>query len=91
MSDRGETRGRGSTRSAKARFRCVSVGRRPAFADGYRSAAIIFLTTSGHTWFFGLSDGLVIDGGRKGNSAHYETILCMPLQCEGMLQDHAGR
>lgn len=38
MSDKGEARGRGSTRSAKAGFRCVSVGRRLAFMDGYRFA-----------------------------------------------------
>lgn len=35
-------------------------------------------STIGHTFFFGLSDGRVIDGGRGGNSARWINHACSP-------------
>ncbi|WP_269503981.1 SET domain-containing protein [Burkholderia sp. IMCC1007] len=39
--------------------------------------------TAGHTYFFGLSDGRVIDGGRGGNSARWLNHACM-ANCEAV-------
>lgn len=42
---------------------------------------------AGHTYFFGLSDGRVIDGGRRGNSARWLNHACM-ANCEAVeIQD----
>ncbi|SMG61071.1 SET domain-containing protein [Paraburkholderia susongensis] len=38
---------------------------------------------SGHTWFFGLSDGRVIDGGQRGNSARWLNHSCN-ANCEAV-------
>ncbi|HDR9017871.1 SET domain-containing protein-lysine N-methyltransferase [Burkholderia multivorans] len=38
---------------------------------------------SGHTYFFGLSDGRVIDGGRRGNSARWLNHSCI-ANCEAV-------
>nr|WP_244179299.1 SET domain-containing protein-lysine N-methyltransferase [Paraburkholderia aspalathi] len=39
--------------------------------------------TVGHTYFFGLSDGRVIDGGRRGNSARWLNHSCN-ANCEAV-------
>lgn len=39
--------------------------------------------TAGHTYFFGLSDGRVIDGGRGGNSARWVNHAC-EANCEAI-------
>ncbi|CAM2187873.1 SET domain-containing protein-lysine N-methyltransferase [Paraburkholderia sacchari] len=39
--------------------------------------------TAGHTYFFGLSDGRVIDGGRRGNSARWLNHSCN-ANCEAV-------
>ncbi|MDR5804964.1 SET domain-containing protein-lysine N-methyltransferase [Caballeronia sp. LZ001] len=38
---------------------------------------------SGHTWFFGLTDGRVIDGGQRGNSARWLNHSC-EANCEAI-------
>ncbi|KVL19471.1 SET domain-containing protein [Burkholderia sp. MSMB1826] len=38
---------------------------------------------AGHTYFFGLSDGRVIDGGRRGNSARWLNHSC-DSNCEAL-------
>ncbi|APA88978.1 SET domain-containing protein [Paraburkholderia sprentiae] len=38
---------------------------------------------SGHTYYFGLSDGRVIDGGRRGNSARWLNHSCS-ANCEAV-------
>ncbi|RBB36785.1 SET domain-containing protein-lysine N-methyltransferase [Burkholderia reimsis] len=40
----------------------------------------------GHTFLFGLSDGMVIDGGRDGNSARWLNHACAP-NCEAIEMD----
>ncbi|WP_420957383.1 SET domain-containing protein [Burkholderia gladioli] len=40
----------------------------------------------GHTFLFGLSDGMVIDGGRGGNSARWLNHACAP-NCEAIEMD----
>jgi SET domain-containing protein len=42
---------------------------------------------SGHTYFFGLSDGRVIDGGQRGNSARWLNHSC-DANCEAIEIDH---
>ncbi len=39
--------------------------------------------TAGHTYFFGLSDGRVINGGRRGNSARWLNHSCN-ANCEAI-------
>ncbi|WP_395065495.1 SET domain-containing protein [Paraburkholderia silvatlantica] len=39
--------------------------------------------TQGHTYFFGLSDGRVIDGGQRGNSARWLNHSC-EANCEAL-------
>ncbi|MFT4066684.1 SET domain-containing protein [Paraburkholderia sp.] len=39
--------------------------------------------TQGHTYFFGLSDGRVIDGGQRGNSARWLNHSC-DANCEAI-------
>ncbi|MEM5435943.1 SET domain-containing protein [Paraburkholderia diazotrophica] len=50
--------------------------------------------TAGHTYFFGLSDGRVIDGGRRGNSArwlnHSCNANCEALEIEDRVFIHAS-
>jgi SET domain-containing protein len=43
----------------------------------------------GHTFLFGLSDGRVIDGSRRGNSARWLNHACAP-NCEA-IEDERGR
>lgn len=42
---------------------------------------------SGHTYFFGLSDGRVIDGGQRGNSARWLNHSC-DANCEAIEVDN---
>nr|WP_243658250.1 MULTISPECIES: SET domain-containing protein-lysine N-methyltransferase [unclassified Paraburkholderia] len=50
--------------------------------------------TAGHTYFFGLSDGRVIDGGRRGNSArwlnHSCNANCEAIEIEDRVYIHAS-
>lgn len=50
--------------------------------------------TAGHTYFFGLSDGRVIDGGHRGNSArwlnHSCNANCEALEIEDRVFIHAS-
>lgn len=52
---------------------------------GWRTAASRYQKHGalGHTYFFGLSDGRVIDGGRRGNSARWLNHACEP-NCEAI-------
>lgn len=52
---------------------------------GWRTAASRYRKHGalGHTYFFGLSDGRVIDGGCRGNSARWLNHACVP-NCEAI-------
>lgn len=52
---------------------------------GWRTAARRYQKhgAPGHTYFFGLSDGRVIDGGSRGNSARWFNHACEP-NCEAI-------
>jgi SET domain-containing protein len=49
----------------------------------WRRAAARQRVDAGHTFVFGLSDGRVIDGGRRGNNARFLNHACAP-NCEAI-------
>lgn len=57
-------------------------GERIDWAEAERRAARSDLPVN-HTYFFSLSDGRVIDGGRHGNAARYINHACEP-NCEAL-------